>query len=101
MLIGIIQSKGRSLPAFICDHCGKEIANADMGNYLWQGQDSIVTDIKYLHKSCTPSYEAKLGEVEGAMELDYLLFHLLKNMGMSKEKIKRAVEKAVFLNSIG
>jgi hypothetical protein len=81
----VIIERGRlSVPAIICDHCGKEIKTAADGNYHWrprtskQGERSAVF---FTHKACCHAFDRShpSGGAD-AMGLDDLLAFLANNL---------------------
>ena len=97
--IGLINGKGGTYPAVLCDVCG-EVIRKD-GNVLWRRHSSKrsrgkpVLEILYTHKHCWVQHiwpkEEATGKRYSAMELDAFLGLLLKNSHIPP---KKAMESA-------
>jgi len=92
-----------SRPVVICDHCNKEITDAQDGNYQWlmrTSGDGVEGEVYFTHKSCCDAFESAHPPSWrwGAMELDCLLVYLANNLKVDWEK---AARKVAMLDSIG
>lgn len=103
--IRIVSREGRSAPTFFCDECEKPIKRPHEGLYLWDFAlevDEGEAPLWILHKRCHRRVEDREGiEALGTMELDYMPFYLLANLGIVGRKMhEEAAEGAGYMSQI-
>lgn len=85
-----------SRPIVVCDSCGEEITDCEMGLYVWDARldsefnDGKPVDLYTVHKrACDYALASRLGIEEGqlsSMELQTLPVFLGENMGLNSRK---------------
>jgi hypothetical protein len=95
----VIQDRdGRSCPVVVCDHCGREIADAKDGNYQWRmglNDSDFGSRVYFTHKGCCLAFEddhSEDGFVWGAIDLPCLPVYLGNNLNLDWEEAHRSAE---------
>jgi len=100
-MIKIIFQKGTLIPVIICDICGKQIKDAQMGavvHSLTDLSEQQKLDVLYAHKgACHDAAEKQFvkGNRRGSgwEELSIHLYYLCYNTGMTPQKIEEEHER--------
>jgi len=94
----VIRPEGQlDVPVILCDHCGKEIADAREGNYQWKmlpDGRSADRQLFFTHKRCCHAFEqANRGDFHwAAMELQCLPIYLGNNLKLDWESAKKKAD---------
>lgn len=83
--------EGKYAPIIVCDICGQHIKDAEdaVAVNTSPSDNNEVLDVLHVHRGdCHNSADQKLGGVAGYSDMDFHLFNLIHNSGLSLDKLR-------------
>src|SRR5688500_5625800 len=105
MAIRLLYLRGKYIPLFVCDQCGKRIEDArqalEISDATTSLKDGDMTNVFHVHKgACDQAMEAKLGPT-GSNELTDHVFQLAYNVGLRQRDFTAFDQRAKMWDQLG